>query len=275
MNGSIIKLYPQPAGEQPLKGTYLAHDLRQFTAENRAFVYTNFVASLDGRIAVNRGDTEGMNIPQSITNDRDWWLFQELATQADLIISSGRYLHDWAQGNAQEILQTDDPRFAELCDWRRARGLPPHADIAIVSASLDFPIPDVLTAAGRKVTVFTTANPDPVRVRKIEKKAGQVIIAGNSKSVDGAVMIDHLTGLGYRSIFSSAGPQILYLLIASNMLDRLYITHVSRILGGDTYASIIEGALLKPAVDLVLNSLYLDPTAPDGLNQLFMAYDRV
>ncbi|PTN10315.1 hypothetical protein [Nitrosomonas aestuarii] len=54
-----IKLYPQPGGEQPLKDTYLAHDLRQFAVESRAFVYTNFVASLDGRIAVNRGTRKG------------------------------------------------------------------------------------------------------------------------------------------------------------------------------------------------------------------------
>ncbi|WP_090702582.1 hypothetical protein [Nitrosomonas aestuarii] len=55
-------------------------------------------------------------------------------------------------------------------DWRQARNLPPHADIAIVSASLDFPIPDILTADGRKVIVYTTANPDPKRVSAIEKK---------------------------------------------------------------------------------------------------------
>lgn len=274
MDDPIIRLYPQPGGEQSLKGTYLAHNLRQHASEDQAFVYTNFVVSLDGRIAIPRGDTQDLNVPRSIANSRDWRLFQELAAQADLIISSSDYIHDWAQGKAPEILQVDDPRFADLCDWRRARGLSPQADIAIISKNLRFSIPDVLTAAGRKAIVFTTADPDPVCVREIEKHAVQVIIAGNRESVNGATMVDHMTNLGYRTIFSSAGPQILYLLLTSNVLNRLYMTHACRILGGNSYASLIEGELLKPPLDLTLTSLYLDLPGRDGLSQLFAAYDR-
>lgn len=274
MNNSIMQLYPQPARERPLKGTYLAHDVRRFASDSRAFVYANFVSSLDGRIAVRDENTQDMQIPNLITNDRDWWLFQELASQADIIISSGRYLQDWAQGNAQEILQVDDPRFAELRNWRRSQGLSPQADIAIISSSLNFPIPEILTACGRKVVVYTTANPNPERVDAIEKQDVPVIVAGNRESVNGVTMINHLAKLGYRTIFSSAGPKILHLLLTSNMLDRLYITHTSRILGGDSYASIVEGERLIPAVDFNLNSIYLDPSGPGGLCQLFITYNR-
>lgn len=273
MDRLIKQLYPQPGREQPLKGTYLAHDLRGFAVDDRAFVYSNFVVSLDGRIAVCSEDTRDMQVPQSIANERDWWLFQELASQADVIISSGRYLQDWAQGNAQEILQVDDPRFAELRDWRRAQGLTPQADIAIISSNLNFPIPDILTASGRKLLVFTTADPKPERVNAIENNGGQVVVAGDRESVNGARMINYLTGLGYRTIFSSAGPKVLHLLLTSNMLDRLYITHTSRILGGDPYAGLVEGELLKPAVDFDLSSIYLDPAGPGGSAQLFFVYD--
>jgi hypothetical protein len=37
----------------------------------------------------------------------------------------------------------------------------------------------------------------------------------------------------------------------------------------------VEGALLESAVDLQINSVYLDPHALDGLGQLFVSYDRV
>lgn len=274
MNSPIMQLYPQPARERSLKGTYLAHNVRQFASGNRAFVYTNFITSLDGRIAIHNENTQEMQIPELIANDRDWWLFQELASQADIIISSGRYLKDWAQGNAQEILQVDDPRFAELRNWRRSQGLSPQADFAIVSSSLNFPIPDILTACGRKVVVFTTADPKPERVKAIEKKGVQVIVAGNRKSVNGATMVNNLTELGYRTIFSSAGPKVLHLLLTSHILDRLYITHTSRILGGNPYASIVEGERLNPTVDFNLSSIYLDPSGPGGLSQLFMTYDH-
>jgi hypothetical protein len=51
---SIIKLYPQPGGKQPLEGTYLSHNLLQHHHANRPFVFSNFVVSLDGRIAIPR-----------------------------------------------------------------------------------------------------------------------------------------------------------------------------------------------------------------------------
>ena len=203
---------------------------------------------------------------------RDWRLFQELATQADIIISSGRYLRDWADGRAQEILQVDDPRFKDLRDWRSARGLPLHPDLAIISGSLNFPIPDVLTAQGRKVVVFTTANPDPDRVREIENHAGQVIVAGD-EGVDGARMLQHMGEMGYRLVYNSTGPRVLHLLLSGGVMDRLYLTFANRLLGGEKIATIVDGPPLSPPVDLQINSVYYDPHAPDGLGQLFVAYD--
>ena len=270
---NLIQLFPQPTEERPLAGAYLAHDLRQ-VAERRhqSFVYANFVTSLDGRIAVPRRDGDGLTVPEAIANDRDWRLFQELAAQADLIISSGRYLREWAEGRAQEILQVNDPRFADLRAWRRAQGLSPQPDIAIVSRSLQFPIPDVLTTRGRRIIVFTDADPDPARVRDIEAQTGEVIVAGKA-GVDGAAMIAHMTRLGYRSVYSAAGPKILHMLLAGGVLHRLYLTHAHRVLGGDPFAAVVDGPLLDPAIGFRLNTLYLDPAALDGLGQLLASYD--
>ncbi len=273
MENSVLQLYPLPAAERPLQGLYLSHNLRQYSgASGQAFVYSNFVTSIDGRIAIPHPSRPGLMVPKNVANDRDWRLFQELAVQADIIISSGRYLRDWADGRAQEILQVDDPRFADLREWRQSQGLSPQPDIAIISGSLQFPIPDVLTAGGRKVVVFTTANPDPERVAEIESKAGQVIIAGD-ESVDGAEMVRYMTRMGYQTVYSAAGPKIMHLLLAANVLNRLYLTHANRLLGGQPFSTIVEGDLLTTAVDLQINTIYLDPSALDGLGQLFVSYD--
>lgn len=104
-------------------------------------------------------------LPKKVINDRDWRLNQELAAQADLIISSGRYLRDWADCRAQEILQVDNTECADLKAWRLEQYSPPQPDIAILSGSLHFPIPEVLTSGERKDMVFTTSNPDSTRVR--------------------------------------------------------------------------------------------------------------
>lgn len=270
----LMQLFPQPVQEIPFNGVYLAHDLRQYAQRSgKAFVYSNFVVSIDGRIAIPQSSRKGLILPQAIANDRDWRLYQELAAQADIIITSGRYLRDWANGNAQEILQVENPRFADLRTWRQNRGLPPQADIAIVSRNLRFPIPDALTANGRNVVVFTIANSDPNRVKDIESHAAQVIVAGKD-TVDGNKMMQHMTELGYQTVYSVAGPKILHLLLIGGVLNRLYLTQANRLLGGQPYASIVEGPLLDPAVNLTINTIYLDSDGMDGLGQLFVSYNR-
>jgi len=286
MNDFVTQLYPSPAIEhknepqfymegkvvgrgvdkRPFSNLYLSHNIRKHKG---VFVYANFIASIDGRIAIPHPTRAGLMVPDAITNPRDWRLFQELTAQADIIISSGRYLRDYADGRAQEILRTDDPRFADLRDWRQAQGLAPQPDIAIISNSLDFPIPDVLTKNGRKIIIFTTANADPVRIAEIEHKAGQVNIAGKN-SVDGTQMVKKLSALGYRFIYSAAGPKILHLLLTSRQLNRLYLTQASKLIGGNPFSSIVEGELFPSGLDLQLYSLYHDQA---DIDIILCAYD--
>lgn len=270
---TIRQLYPT-ARDVALHGLYLSHDLRRFGAESdRAYLYSNYVVSLDGRIAIPR-EGGGMKVPDTTANDRDWRLFQELAVQSDIIITSGRYLRDYEAGKAQEILAVyDKPQFADLRDWRAARGLSPQPDLAVVSGSLDFTIPAVLIEQQRRVIVFTDEAADKDRVAQLRDQAGEVVIAGEEK-VEGRPMIDGLTGLGYRTVFMGTGPQVHRMLVADNVVDRYYMTLAHRFLGGDPYSTVIEGALLPAPVGVTLNTLYHDPHALDGLGQLFLSYNR-
>ena len=270
----ITQLFPSN-GKFSLKNLYLNHNLRQLAVQQeRPYVYANFVTSLDGRIAIPHPTKPGLKVPENIANDRDWRLFQELAAQADLIISSGRYLRDWAEGRAQEILQVDDPDYADLREWREAQGLSPQPDLAIISGSLDFPIPEVLTANGRRVIVFTTAKPDPTRAAEIEAQAGDLFIVGEN-SVSGEKMAQKMAELGYQAVYSAAGPKVLHLLLTGGVLNRLYLTQVGRLLAGSPFSTILEGDLLETAVDTHLHTLYHDPDALEGLGQLLLAYDIV
>ncbi|MDR3574910.1 MAG: dihydrofolate reductase family protein [Anaerolineaceae bacterium] len=271
----LIRLYPTPSSTVPLRGAYLSHNLRQFSEKTHSpFVYANFVGSVDGRIAISNPTGAGFIIPKTIANQRDWRLFQELVAQADIILSSGRYLRDWAEGRAQEILQVNDPRIADLQIWREKLGLKLQPDIAIISASLDFPIPLILTKGERKVVIVTTSSAKLERIKDFEKLSLPVVIAGN-QSVEGDLLKKGLSELGYQTIYSAAGPKILHLLSNGLALDRLYLTHVNRLLGGQPFSSILEGPLLDPPLNLKIDQIYLDPSCLDGLGQFFISYDRV
>lgn len=268
----VLRLVPQPAGNEQLQGLYLQHDLRRLAAQAaRPFVVANFVTSLDGRIAVPRRDGSGLTVPDNIANDRDWRLFQELAVQADVIISSGRYLRDYAAGRAQEILRVyDDPRFEDLRAWRVERGLPPQPALAIISGSLDFPIPAPLVDGDRDVVVFTAESADPARVRELEDQMSRVIVAGKER-VTGQGLMAAMAALGYQTVYSAAGPRVLHMLLAGQVLDRLYLTMVGRLIGGSPFAGIVDGRLLDTPVDMRLHSMYHDAAGP---GQLFMCYER-
>jgi hypothetical protein len=68
---------------------------------------------------------------------------------------------------------------------------------------------------------------------------------------------------------------VLHLLLAGGVLNRLYLTHANRLLGGQPFSTVVDGSLLEPAVDLQINTIYLDSQALDGLGQLFVSYDSV
>lgn len=273
---SIIQLYPLPQKELPLEGVYLGHDLRNSgKPSGRTFVYSNYITSLDGRIAIPHPTKPGMIVPEQTANPRDWRLFQELAIQADILITSGRYLRDYAEGRAQEILRVhDEPRFADLRDWRSSKGLKPLPDLAVISGSLNFPIPEVLAKGDRSVLIFTISQADPERIRDLEKQAGKVIIAGET-GVMGDKLVEALLDLDYRVVYNSTGPKVLHLLLSAGVLDRLYLTSANRILGGKPFSSVVEGDLLEPPIDFRLNTVYFDPIALNGLGQMLTSYDSI
>ena len=145
--GELQRLYPSASEEYSLRGLYLAHDLRGMRSDqDKPLVCANFITSLDGRIAVP--SSGNLSVPINIANERDWRLFHELAVQADVILTSGRYFRDRSRGAEQEIFDPDDVAVADLKHWRADRKLSTRPTIAVISASLDFPFPDDLLSGG-------------------------------------------------------------------------------------------------------------------------------
>ena len=122
--------------------------------------------------------------------------------------------------------------------------------------------------------MITTSRADPGRIKALERQTGKVVFAGKV-SVNGNRLVVSLLEMGYRIIYNATGPKVLHFLLAAGVLDRLYLSFVNRLLGGSPFSSFIEGELLDPPADFILNTIYLDPHALNGLGQLFTSYNRV
>jgi riboflavin biosynthesis pyrimidine reductase len=270
----LLRLFPTPFESVALKGLYLNHKLQKLGTSSQPFVYTNFIASLDGRISLEHPKKKTHVVPGAIANPRDWRLFQELAAQADVLITSGRYIRQLAQKVAQDILPiSEKPDYADLIQWRQSQGLAPQPAIVIVSASLNIPIPEALLNSNRPIYVATGSEANPLRVQEIEAKGLQVIVAGSGLRVQGHKLITALGQKGFTTIYMISGPEVLNTLIADKKLNRLYLTQTLRILGGESFDTLLKGERLDPPADFNLHSLYYDTVVEKKSGQIFAVYD--
>ncbi|MDN5864350.1 MAG: dihydrofolate reductase family protein [Gammaproteobacteria bacterium] len=271
----VLRLFPGPATPAPLHGLYLEESLRPRGTPERPFVYASFVASLDGRISLVDPATNTHKPPPAITNPRDWRLFQELAASADVLVTSGRYMRDLDAGDAQAGLPViEKPEFADLLEWRRGQGLAPQPAVAMVTGTLDLPIPEALLQSGRPIYVVTGDAIDRSQVEALESRGVRVLKAGSGKRVEGGALVAALAREGFGNIDMIAGGELLNSLIADGAFDRLYLTRACRILGGREFDTLLKGRPLEPPVDFELLSLCYDAGEGGGVAQLFTVFDR-
>jgi riboflavin biosynthesis pyrimidine reductase len=274
MSAPILELYPRAGTTRPLDGTYLSHALRGTGTVERPFVYANFVSSLDGRIAVVEPETGESTVLEDLTSAHDWRLFQELQAQADCMVTHGAYLRAVGDGKFGDILQVGISEQArDLGRWRRDQRLTPQPAIAIVSRTLDFPLPPSLERHEQAVHIITGNDARMDRVASWRKRGYEVVFAGAGASVDGAPMIRALAARGYAHVYLLAGPQMLAAVLRDHSLSRLYVTMTHQLIGGDVFHTMTTGPRFEAAGRLQLHSLYYDPVAPKGTGQWLASFD--
>ncbi len=272
--GRLLRLYPSPHGECALEGLYLDDPIGQPDSEELPFVYTNFVCSLDGRIAVENPRAGRRSAPPAITNPRDWRLFQELAARADALIVSAAFVRGLAEGHSEEKLPLGrDPAFSDLHDWRRDRGMTPQPAVVILSRSLDAQLAERCAALKRPVYFAVGSEVALDDAAAVEATGARILVAGRGQHVQGRALIDALVLAGFRRIYSIAGPRVLHTLLKDGVLHRLYLTHFHRLLAGQSFDTLLEGETLDPPASFVPHALYYDHNTQGAAGQFFAAYD--
>ncbi len=266
---TVLRLYPAPQQQTALQGLYLNLNLHRQAAEDDVLIYSNYITSLDGRISVPEAESGEYIVPESIANKRDWRLYQELAAQSDVVLTSARYFRQLIKGKAQDFLPVgSSPEYADLFEWRRGQGLNRQPDVMVLSNSLDVPVQALEKMQDRCVTILTSQQADRRKLELLQSCGVTVCVAGR-KVVEGLALRQLLIEKGYRSAYMIAGPQVHRTLLADHVLDRMFLSTYCSLLGGNAFHTIVEGDIGN-AAQLELRSLYLDQMASSA--QLFADY---
>ena len=277
----VVRLFPTPVRKRRLEGLYLDESPPPFpptatggaSAGTEALVYANFVTSLDGRVAVT--DAGGVSrLPEGLTNPHDWRLFQELQAHADCLVTHGGYLRALASGILGDVLQVGLGAGSEdIARWRTGQGMTPQPAVAVLSASLDLPVPDSLAAYRQPVHVLTTSTAPRDRIDALAEAGFEVVVAGPGPWVRSRDAVEALTGRGYRRLYLQTGPRMLETALRDGVLTRLYLTLRHRLVGGERFDTMLRGGLLGGMGAVRLNSLYLDEAADGDCGQFFACFD--
>ena len=270
----VMQLHPPPARPRRLDGLYLNERMPPPAAGAPAMVYANFVTSLDGRIALT--DADGASrLPDGLTNPRDWRLFQELQAHADCLVTHGGYLRAFASGRLGNVLQAGLAAGSEdIARWREMHAAVAQPAIAVVSASLDLPIPDSLLAHRQPVHVLTTAGAGGDRRAALEG-AGYDVRGHRTRTVGACPGRGRGSGRArLRRLYLQTGPRMLESALRDRVLARLYLTISHRLAGGERFDTMVRGgAPLGAAGRLRLGALYLDEAPGLDCGQLFARFD--
>jgi riboflavin biosynthesis pyrimidine reductase len=206
-------------------------------------LYANFVASIDGVVAVENTPSSGSVISGKSPSDR--FLMGLLRALADAVLVGAGTLratpaHHWTAPHVFPALAAD---FEVLRHTMHRAGDP---RLVVLSASGD--LPGSHPALERGALVLTTAD-GARRARRQLPGANEVKVLSRGRQVSVKAAVKLLRAEGYSSLLSESGGTVMGQLVRDQLVDELYLT-VSPLLAGrvrgDGNKGLVEGVHFLP-----------------------------
>lgn len=208
-------------------------------------VYTNFVSTLDGVVAIP--SISGSNALISGENEGDRFVMGLLRATADTVLIGSGTLRSSPQGTwrPEKVYPPAAEAFAEL---RRRLGRAEAPTVAILtgSGSID-PAHPVLESGA----LVLTSDSGAARLEGRLPHAATVVSLGVDASLDPRLVVSALHERGHHLVLSEAGPHTFGALLAAGVVDELFLT-ISPLLAGSAGEGdrlrLVEAADLAPSL---------------------------
>ena len=242
----LRRLVPDQA-ETTIEDAVASLDFVGRAYEDRPYVITNFVLTLDGQATI--GGRSG-----TIGSDSDTAMLVGLRTRVDAVMIGAGTMRTERYGRV-----VADPAKR---DRRERDGLPNDPLMVLVSGRLDLPWDAPLFTAGwGRILIFTYSDADP------PPTATKLRVERHEGAIDLAHALSQLRrDRGVRAVLCEGGPRLHAQLIDAGLVDELFVTHAPKLAGG-TGPGLVSG-LAERERALELASLSLEPAT----GELFARY---
>jgi riboflavin biosynthesis pyrimidine reductase len=207
-------------------------------------VIANFVQTIDGVVAIP--DLAGSNAVVAGESEGDRFVMGLLRAFADVVVVGSGTMLASPQGTWLPE-RVYPPAAAEFAELRRRRGRPEQPQVAYVTAGRSF---DPAHPALERGAIVLTTESAATDLRASVPSATEVIPVNGGDRVDLRRALACLRDRGHSLILSEAGPTLFASLVASGLVDDLFLT-VSPLLAGRATRprlALVEGAELLPEV---------------------------
>jgi riboflavin biosynthesis pyrimidine reductase len=211
---------------------------------DRPTVVANFVTTLDGIVAFGGGSLSGGGLISGFY-EPDRFLMALLRAMADVVlVGAGTLRRSTASRWVAAHLQ---PQLADLfVEWRTTMGIRPNPTTVFVTASGDIPPRHPALCDEAIPVVIATTVVGAARLRGLGLPEHVEVQAVDSPT--GADLQGLLANLDARLVLSEGGPHLLGQLLASDVLDELFLT-IAPQLGGRAAPdrlALVEGIAFPP-----------------------------
>jgi riboflavin biosynthesis pyrimidine reductase len=228
-------------------------------------LYANFVASLDGVVAIP-GEIQS-NRMISAHSEADRFVMGLLRACADaVLVGAGTMLSSpRTRWTAEHAYPAAAPLYGEL---RRSRGRSPRPTLAVLSGSGSV---DLRHPALEEGALVLTSEGGAARLRGRLSRTATILVVGAEAHVDPVVAVEVLRRRGHELILSEGGPTAFGALVAAGRVDELFLTTSPLVAGrapGSPRLALVEQAEFLPATTVEGNLL----TLKRGGSHLFARY---